>query len=186
MYVQRDVIYIFVLNFGWKFCIFVSLFFFFLLRKIALIYNQFCPECHVLKASECYLEQSQQGGVLNQGEIMYNRISTAKRRFSLCMGVILYFLAMVKPLTLSLILRAWNPHREVCLTFIFYFFFWWCFICLLRPSWMLNHVLNSKILGAVGTMIKRVSFEERHTQVRLGLNPNPYCILNIWCLVFTG
>ena len=26
---------------------------------------------------------------------------------------------------------------------------------------MLNHVLNSKILGAVGTMIKRVSFEER-------------------------
>ena len=54
---------------------------------------------------------------------MYNRISTAKRRFSLCMGVILYFLAMVKPLTLSLILRAWNPHREVWLTFIFYFFF---------------------------------------------------------------
>lgn len=161
-------------------------FFFFLLRKIALIYNQFCPECHVLKASECYLEQSQQGGVLNQGEIMYNRISTAKRRFSLCMGVILYFLAMIKPLTLSLILRAWSPHREVCLTFIFYFFFWWCFICLLRPSWMLNHVLNSKILGAVGTMIKRVSFEERHTQVRLGLNPNPYCILNIWCLVFIG
>ena len=53
---------------------------------------------------------------------MYNRISTAKRRFSLCMGDILYFLAMVKPSTLSLISRAWSPHCEVCLTFIYFFF----------------------------------------------------------------
>lgn len=51
---------------------------------------------------------------------------------------------------------------------------------------MLNHVPNSKILEAIGIMIIRVSFEERHTQVRLGLNPNPYCILNIWCLFFIG
>lgn len=33
---------------------------------------------------------------------------------------------------------------------------------------MLNHVANSKILEAIGTMIIPVSFEERHTQVRLG------------------